>query len=63
MDEAKQALIELENKVRELEARIKKLENWKLVHTSMSEEEQNQKILLPDSKAQVHGHDDSSTAG
>jgi hypothetical protein len=41
MDEAKQALIELENKVRELEARIKKVENWKLVHTSMSEEEKN----------------------
>ncbi|MGA9151252.1 MAG: hypothetical protein WBZ36_11790 [Candidatus Nitrosopolaris sp.] len=41
MDEAKRALIELENKVRELEARIKKLENWKLVHTSMSEEEKN----------------------
>jgi hypothetical protein len=41
MDEAKQGLIELENKVRELEARIKKLENWKLVHTSMSEEEKN----------------------
>jgi hypothetical protein len=41
MDESKQALIELENKVRELEARIKKLENWKLVHTSMSEEEKN----------------------
>jgi hypothetical protein len=38
---AKEALTELENKVRELEARIKKLENWKLVHTSMSEEEKN----------------------
>jgi hypothetical protein len=41
MNESKEALIELENKVRELEARIKKLENWKLVHTSMSEEEKN----------------------
>jgi len=38
MNESKEALIELENKVRELEARIKKLENWKLVHTSISEE-------------------------
>jgi hypothetical protein len=27
------ALIELDNRVRDLEARIKKLENWKLVHT------------------------------
>jgi hypothetical protein len=34
-------LIELENKIKELEARIKKLENWKLVHTSISEEEKN----------------------
>lgn len=33
------ALIELDNRVRDLEARIKKLENWKLVHTSMGEEE------------------------
>jgi hypothetical protein len=40
MNEAKEALMELENKVRELEARIKKLENWKLVHTSMSEEDE-----------------------
>jgi cell division protein FtsB len=29
------ALIELDNRVRDLEARIKKLENWKLIHTSM----------------------------
>lgn len=43
MDEAKQALIELENKVRELEVRIKKLENWKLVHTSISEEKRIRK--------------------
>jgi hypothetical protein len=35
------ALIELDNRVRDLEARIKKLENWKLVHTSMGEEEEN----------------------
>ncbi|HXX97726.1 MAG TPA: hypothetical protein VEL11_11485 [Candidatus Bathyarchaeia archaeon] len=41
MNESKETLIELENKVRELEARIKKLENWKLVHTSMSEEAKN----------------------
>jgi hypothetical protein len=41
MNESKEALIELENKVRELETRIKKLENWKLVHTSMSEEGKN----------------------
>jgi hypothetical protein len=34
-------LIELNNRVRDLEARIKKLENWKLVHTSMEEEEEN----------------------
>jgi hypothetical protein len=32
-------LIELNNRVRDLEARIKKLEYWKLVHTSMGEEE------------------------
>ncbi|MFZ0512998.1 MAG: hypothetical protein WAM14_15425 [Candidatus Nitrosopolaris sp.] len=38
MNEAKEALIELENKVRDLDARIKKLENWKLIHTSMTEE-------------------------
>jgi hypothetical protein len=37
MNEPKEALIELENKVRDLEARIKKLENWRLVHTSMTE--------------------------
>jgi hypothetical protein len=41
MNESNVALMELENKVRELEARIKKLENWKLVHTSMSEEMKN----------------------
>jgi hypothetical protein len=41
MNESKEALIELENKVRDLKARIMKLENWKLVHTSMSEEEKN----------------------
>jgi hypothetical protein len=41
MNESNEALMELENKVRELEARIKKLENWKLVHTSMSEEKKN----------------------
>jgi hypothetical protein len=41
MDEPKEDLIKIENKIRELEARIKKLENWKLVHTSMSEEEKN----------------------
>lgn len=35
------ALIELKNRVRDLEARIKKLEYWKLVHTSMGEEEEN----------------------
>jgi len=34
------ALIELDNRLRGLEARIKKLENWKLVHTSMAEEEE-----------------------
>ena len=39
MNEPMEALIELENKVRDLEARIKKLENWKLVHTSMTEDE------------------------
>jgi len=38
MNEPKQELIKIENKIRELEARIKKLENWKLVHISMSEE-------------------------
>jgi hypothetical protein len=31
-------MVKIENKIRNLEARIKKLENWKLVHTSMSEE-------------------------
>jgi hypothetical protein len=36
-------LIELDKRLRELEARVKKLENWKLVHTSMNEEEVNQK--------------------
>ena len=35
------ALIELDKRVRDLEARIKKLENWKLVHTSMGQEEEN----------------------
>jgi len=34
-------LIELDNRVRDLEARIKKLENWKLVHTSIKETEEN----------------------
>ena len=34
------ALIELDNRIKALEARIKKLENWKLVHTSMGEEEE-----------------------
>jgi hypothetical protein len=38
MYDPKEDLIKIENKIRELEARIKKLENWKLVHTSMSEE-------------------------
>jgi hypothetical protein len=38
MNEPKEDLIKIENKIRELEARIKKLENWKLVHTSMTEE-------------------------
>jgi len=38
MNEPKEDLLKIENKIRELEARIKKLENWKLVHTSMSEE-------------------------
>jgi hypothetical protein len=38
MNEPKEDLIKIANKIRELEARIKKLENWKLVHTSMSEE-------------------------
>ena len=39
------AFIELDNRLRALEARIKKLENWKIVHTSMGEEEEtaNQK--------------------
>jgi hypothetical protein len=37
------ALIGLDKRLRELEARVKKLENWKLVHTSMNEEEENQK--------------------
>jgi hypothetical protein len=41
MNEPKEDLMKIENKIRELEARIKKLENWKLVHTSMSEEEKN----------------------
>ena len=34
------ALVELNNRLRPLEARIKKFENWKLVHTSMGEEEE-----------------------
>lgn len=38
MNEPKEDLIKIGNKIRELEARIKKLENWKLVHTSMTEE-------------------------
>jgi septal ring factor EnvC (AmiA/AmiB activator) len=38
MNESKEDLIKIENKIRELEARIKKLEDWKLVHTSISEE-------------------------
>jgi len=38
MNDPKEDLIKIENKIRELEARIKKLENWKLVHTSMSKE-------------------------
>ena len=38
MNEPKEDLIKIENKIKELEARIKKLENWKLVHTSMTEE-------------------------
>jgi len=38
------ALIELDKRLRELEVRVKKLENWKLVHTSMKDEENsNQK--------------------
>ena len=39
------ALIELDNRLKALEARIKKLESWKLVHTSMGEEKEtaNQK--------------------
>jgi chaperonin cofactor prefoldin len=39
------ALIELDNRLEALEARIKKLENWELVHTSIGEEEEtaNQK--------------------
>jgi hypothetical protein len=41
MNEPKEDLMKIEDKIRELEARIKKLENWKLVHTSMSEEEKN----------------------
>jgi len=41
MNEPKIDLMKIENRIRELEARIKKLENWKLVHTSMSEEEKN----------------------
>jgi hypothetical protein len=41
MNEPKEDLLKIENKIRELEARIKKLENWKLVHTSMSEEKKN----------------------
>jgi len=42
------ALIELDNRLKALEARIKKLENWKLVHTSMGEEEEtaNQKYFI-----------------
>ena len=38
MDDPKEDLIKIKNKIIELETRIKKLENWKLVHTSMSEE-------------------------
>ncbi|MGC2570486.1 MAG: hypothetical protein WA364_03165 [Candidatus Nitrosopolaris sp.] len=38
MNEPKEDLIKIENKIKELKARIKKLENWKLVHTSMTEE-------------------------
>jgi hypothetical protein len=38
MNEPEEDLIKIENKIRELEARIKKLEDWKLVHTSISEE-------------------------
>jgi hypothetical protein len=35
------ALIELQNRVSDLEARVRMLENWKLVHTSMNEEEEH----------------------
>jgi len=38
MNKSQEDLIKIENKIKELEARIKKLENWKLIHTSMSEE-------------------------
>ncbi|HXX96749.1 MAG TPA: hypothetical protein VEL11_06495 [Candidatus Bathyarchaeia archaeon] len=38
MNESQEDLIKIENKIKELEARIKKLENWKLIHTWMSEE-------------------------
>jgi peptidoglycan hydrolase CwlO-like protein len=38
MNKSQEDLIKIENKIKELEARIKKLENWKLVHTSMTEE-------------------------
>jgi len=43
MNNAKEdnALIELDKRQRELEARVKKLENWKLVRTSMNEEEEH----------------------
>ena len=38
MNKSQEDLIKIENKIKDLEARIKKLENWKLIHTSMSEE-------------------------
>ena len=38
LNKSQEDLIKIENKIKELEARIKKLENWKLIHTSMSEE-------------------------
>jgi peptidoglycan hydrolase CwlO-like protein len=38
MNKSQEDLIKIENKIKELEARIKKLENGKLVHTSMTEE-------------------------
>jgi len=36
MNKSQEDLIKIENKIKDLEARIKKLENWKLIHTSMS---------------------------